>query len=222
MGFKHIPTVSFLFSRLPAPQKQPFGISEMQSDSPRFYIQSIPEAQDTPENRDISENHGTPRDLDTSEDHNALEDRNIPEDNNTPDNEETPAEQVATQIEDLSEEQYPLTQYLHLCINRKSLPIMSSIEVGCLQNDQYLFQAISQEYHRVRRDYEWRISLLVPSLVRKLSCTVFAPLARLTAFLVELNSIQQLFHTISQCHLHRVGSGDFVQVGFQCLQLKEG
>jgi hypothetical protein len=71
----------------------------------------------------------------------------------------------------------------------------------------------------MRGKYEWRILLLVPSFVRKLSSTAFAPLARFTSLIFRLNSIQQLFHTISQCHLHRVGSGDFVQVGFLYTQL---
>jgi hypothetical protein len=141
----------------------------------------------------------------------------IPEDQDIPEGQDTPTEQAATQNQNPSEGQDLPPQYLHLCINRKSVPVMSSIEVGCLHNDQYLFQTIYREYRHVRGQYEWRISLLVPSLVRKLSCTVSAPLARFTSFIVRLNSIQQLFHTISQWHLHSVGSGDFVQVGFQCL-----
>lgn len=142
----------------------------------------------------------------------------IPENQDIPEDQDTPAEQVATQNQNPSQGQVLHPQYLHLCINRKNVPAMSSVEVSCLQNDQYLFQTIYREYCHVRAQYEWRISLLVPSLVRKLSCTVFAPLARFTSFLVRLNSIQQLFHNISQWHLHSVASGDFVQVGFQCLQ----
>ena len=130
-----------------------------------------------------------------------------------------PGSQLATGEGNPSEAQNPDPKYLHLCINGKNIPILSAIEVGQFTNDQYLFQAISQEYQHVRQQNEWSILFLIPASVRKLFRAAFAPLDKLTKPLGQFESVKQFNRFVQTCSLHIVESGDFVQVRSDSFQV---
>ncbi|KAI1422361.1 hypothetical protein F5Y12DRAFT_763192 [Xylaria sp. FL1777] len=130
-----------------------------------------------------------------------------------------PEDYQATSIESQtssSNSQRPIPQYLLLCVNTKSSTTLLQLEISSISNDQYLFEKISQEYQRVRRDYEWHISRIIPSSVSRLlytPCLLFPPLQNL------YNSFQILRNALGKAHVHTIASGDFVR--FQLIPIGE-
>ncbi len=105
-----------------------------------------------------------------------------------------------------------IPQYLLLCVNTKSSTTLVQLEIGSISNDQYLFERISQEYQKVRRDYEWHISRIIPSSVSRL---LYAPYLLFPPLLNFYNSFPMLHNALSKAHIHTIASGDFVRVGTQ-------
>ena len=108
-------------------------------------------------------------------------------------------------------------QYLLLCVNTKNSTALVHVEVGSLSSDQYLFHHIPQEYQRVRSEHEWRISLLIPSWIHKLLHSISARLPKLPSSPARILFLPIISNALAKLHLHKIVSGDFVQVGTHSL-----
>ncbi|KAK0371040.1 hypothetical protein CLIM01_11618 [Colletotrichum limetticola] len=100
-------------------------------------------------------------------------------------------------------------QYLLLCVNQKSLPVLDHIDCNYFGNDQYLFQHILERYQIIRAGSTWRIPLLFPPLV----CEI---LEKGVTFLRQntpswLNWMFQFFQKLSEASLFVMHTGDYVQ-----------
>lgn len=101
-------------------------------------------------------------------------------------------------------------QYLLLCVNQKSLPVLDHIDCSSFRNDQYLFQQISGRYRTIRDGSAWRIPLLFPAFV----CAL---VGKATAFLKQktpswLEWMFQFFRKLSEASLFEMHTGEYVKV----------
>ncbi|KAI1330599.1 hypothetical protein F5Y16DRAFT_338820 [Xylariaceae sp. FL0255] len=94
------------------------------------------------------------------------------------------------------------------------------MEVGCLSNDQYLFRRISHEYEKIRRDHEWRLSLVMPQSVSDFfDRYVSKNWPSLSSY--GSNLLTKLCNALAKARVHTIASGDFVRfqlvpIGDQC------
>lgn len=110
-------------------------------------------------------------------------------------------------------------EYILLCINTKNSTALAHIETSLLSSDQYLFRQIFDEYQRVRRVNEWRVSSIIPSWVKTslhwISTRVPSPPSRIGWLLSPL-SLRNIWRGL---HLHKITSGDFVR--FRLIPIRE-
>jgi hypothetical protein len=93
-------------------------------------------------------------------------------------------------------------QYVLLCINTKRVKTLAHIEVGSVQNDQYLFSNIRESYQQIRRGNEWRFSMLTPALVKRLT----------QRFPMWLAFPPQFAAWVDGTRIHTPRSADFIRV----------
>lgn len=101
-------------------------------------------------------------------------------------------------------------QYLLLCVNEKSLPVLEHIDCSFLRNDQVLFQQISGRYRTIRDKSTWRISLIFPAFVCVLAGRVATFLRHNTPCWFEW--VFHFFQGLAEANLYKMSKGDYVQV----------
>lgn len=101
-------------------------------------------------------------------------------------------------------------QYLLLCINQKSLPVLDHIYCSSFGNDQYLFQQISGRYRTIREGSAWRIPFLFPAFVCALVGRAMASLRQKTPSWLEW--MFQFFRKLSEASLFEMHTGEYVKV----------
>ncbi|UQC78860.1 uncharacterized protein CLUP02_04339 [Colletotrichum lupini] len=107
------------------------------------------------------------------------------------------------------EEQNP-PQYLLLCVNLKSLPVLKHIDCSSFWNDQYLFQHILERYQTIREESTSENLPAFPPLVR-------AILDKGVVFLRKntpswLDWMFKKFQKLSEASLFSMHTGDYVQL----------
>ncbi|KAF4783393.1 hypothetical protein HER10_EVM0009493 [Colletotrichum scovillei] len=107
------------------------------------------------------------------------------------------------------QEEQNTPQYLLLCVNQKSLPILDHVDCSSFGNDQYLFQHILQRYQTLREGSTWRISLLFPPLACAILNKGLASLRQNTPS--WLDRMFQFFQKLSEASLFNMHTGDYVQ-----------
>ncbi|KAK1970766.1 hypothetical protein LY78DRAFT_209724 [Colletotrichum sublineola] len=108
-------------------------------------------------------------------------------------------------------------QYLLVCINQKSLPILVHIECSSFENDQYLCREILENYRMIREDATWKTAFLVPLSVANVINGVSKFLEQRTPSWLQW--ISRLFRSLSDTSLFKMDTGDFVR--FQLVPVGE-
>lgn len=101
-------------------------------------------------------------------------------------------------------------QFLLLCVNQKSLPVLNHIDCSSFANDQYLFQQILGRYRTIREGSAWRIPLLFPTFVCALVGRAMASLRQKTPSWLEW--MFQFFRKLSEASLFEMHTGEYVKV----------
>lgn len=108
------------------------------------------------------------------------------------------------------EEEESSLQYILVCINQKSLPVLVHIECSSFENDQYLCQQILEEYRMIRERSTWKTSFLLPLSVSTVFNGASGYLAQKIPSWMEW--IPRLFQSLSEISLFKMDTGDFVRV----------
>ncbi|KAK1984156.1 hypothetical protein LZ30DRAFT_652214 [Colletotrichum cereale] len=119
--------------------------------------------------------------------------------------------------EPVPQEEPSTFQYLLVCVNQKSLPILIHIECSSFENDQYLCQKILENYRMIREGATWKTSFLFP-------ISIGTVMSKVSRFLEEktpswLQWISRLFQSVSEISFFKMDSGDFVR--FQLVPVGE-
>ncbi|KAK2061000.1 hypothetical protein LY76DRAFT_682354 [Colletotrichum caudatum] len=108
-------------------------------------------------------------------------------------------------------------QYLLVCVNQKSLPMLVHIECGSFENDQYLCREILENYRMIREGATWKTSFLVPLSIAAVMNGVSEFLEQRTPG--RLRWMSRLFRSLSDISFFQMDSGDFVR--FQLVPVGE-